>query len=211
MMSVRARVRIKHVVRLVAFSLLALVQPVAGQDRPQLRAVVVHGELLDGPMYFHEPDIIASCLWAATYNLHGRQTGTPPGRDAPTITFSFVLEAEWERYVDSHGEEPFDLSPDTARFHTRIWLTPTDGGTPTAARRRAPGMGPFEAAHPLDPMAENFLARLGIPTRLEADGSVTENFGTTFNPGDYRAWRECLAIPDAGDQRSNKRLALTVN
>jgi len=177
---------------------LGLAQPAASeQGRPQLRAVVVHGEILDEPLYFHEPEIIAGCLWSSTYNLHGVQTGPPPGPDAPAITFSFFLDSDLERYVDTPTGSLESLTPDIGMFHTRLLLTPVDGGSPAAMSRKARGMGPFRVGHPLDPLAENLLARLGIPTRLAPNGSAVTNHDTVFDLDRYRAWGECLALPDS--------------
>jgi hypothetical protein len=145
--------------------LLAAVLP-GRVEAQQLRAAYVHGDAVLAPFIVEETTALPGCLWFHTYNQHLAEAVAPPD-GTPTVIISFFTEESWPARVVRDGTVPLAAQLDLASFHIRVAPTPP-GVRPVVYYRKAAGLGPFVPRGSMPLAGEYYLARLGIPTRLDS-------------------------------------------
>ena len=150
----------------LCFGFVASVSPAEAQE---FGAVVLHGPILEAPRLITKPSGFDGCLWVSTYNLYLEEGAEEPDEDSYLTLSFFSPQLVDSLFVDATPR--LDALPiSSARFHTRFYLTPRDGGPPPTASRKEFGNGPFESRHFLTPTSELVLAEFGIPTRFDEEG-----------------------------------------
>jgi hypothetical protein len=156
----------------VLIGLLTLLTALEPQSASaQIRAVYIQGPGDTDSRLLHDDPLYANCLWFATYILHEPST-TPSDTTRPRVTLSFFTEEDWSTLVVGARRDPTSLEPREARVRTRVLLG-SDKEAPRTQVRKAEGLGAFKGLGELTGYAEQYLAGLAIPTRLDSEGQPT--------------------------------------
>ena len=140
----------------------------AQTPRSVFRAVMVHGDAVPVAFLIHD-EAAAGCLWFFTYNFYEKLAALPPATTTATVVLSFFTAAELPESSGDQSLAAAQVAPGRATFHTRVHLAKPD--EPVHLQFRKAREGQFLSRMELHSAAEPYLARHGIPTRLDADGA----------------------------------------
>lgn len=132
----------------------------AGQT---FKEAIVHGDGIEEPFRIDQEGV-PMCLWFFTYNFGAHERGPPEDPNGPSITLSFLTEAETRAAV----VQPIGAAIALAGFHTRLLIS--DERAPFTQYLK-PRDETFNNQIRIRSDAEVYFAKYRIPTRLGASGA----------------------------------------